>query len=115
MIRIAFVMQVASDKHEEYKNRHNPIWPELEDTLKSHGVRSYSIFLDPRSSQLFAYAEIDDASLWEDISKTDACRRWWRYMSEIMPSNADSSPVAGQLQEVFHIDQEGEQGDAPNP
>ena len=105
MIRTAFVMQVDPEKHDEYIRRHNPIWPELESLLKSHGVNSYSIFLDSRSSQLFAYAEIEDLSLWESISQTEICKKWWRHMSEIMPSNADFSPVAHELREVFHIDQ----------
>ena len=60
MIRKAFVMMVNPDRHEEYEKRHNPIWPELEDALKQHGVRSYSIFLLPETTQLFAYAEIED-------------------------------------------------------
>ncbi|VCY69012.1 L-rhamnose mutarotase [Escherichia coli] len=40
MIRKAFVMQVNPDAHEEYQRRHNPIWPELEAVLKSHGANS---------------------------------------------------------------------------
>lgn len=105
MIRTAFVMQVDPGKHDEYIKRHNPIWPELEIVLKSHGVNSYSIFLDSRSSQLYAYAEIEDHSMWERISKTDVCKRWWHHMNEIMPSNEDFSPISHTLQEVFHIDQ----------
>jgi L-rhamnose mutarotase len=31
------------------------------------------------------------------------CRRWWRHMREIMPSNPDDSPISQQLREVFHI------------
>lgn len=46
MIRKAFVMQVNADAHEEYQRRHNPIWPELEAVLKSHGAHHYAIYLD---------------------------------------------------------------------
>ena len=46
MIRKAFVMQVNPDAHEEYQRRHNPIWPELEAVLKSHGAHNYAIYLD---------------------------------------------------------------------
>ncbi len=42
MIRKAFVMQVNPDAHEEYQRRHNPIWPELEAVLKSHGAHNTS-------------------------------------------------------------------------
>ena len=54
MIRRAFVMQVDPNEHEEYRKRHNPIWPDLEATLQSHGVHNYSIFLYPETNQLFA-------------------------------------------------------------
>jgi len=60
--------------------------------------------LDPESSQLFAYAEIEDEAQWEAIALTEVCRRWWGYMQEIMPSNPDHSPVSKDLREVFHID-----------
>ena len=46
MIRKAFVMQVNPDAHEEYQRRHNPIWPELEAVLKSHGAHNYAIYLE---------------------------------------------------------------------
>ncbi|MGD0517698.1 MAG: L-rhamnose mutarotase [Thermoguttaceae bacterium] len=104
MIRKTFVMQVNPDQQEEYRKRHNPIWPELQSTLKSHGVHNYSIFLDPETSQLFAYVEIEDQSRWNSIARTEICRKWWAHMREIMPSNPDNSPVAKNLQEVFHID-----------
>lgn len=104
MHRIAFVMQVEPSMQEEYKRRHNPIWPELEETLHRHGVVNYSIFLDPESSRLFAYAEVEDLAQWRAIAETEVCRRWWRHMSGIMPSNEDGSPVACELEEVFHIE-----------
>ena len=64
MIRKAFKMSVHPDQHAEYARRHNPIWRKLEQTLLAHGVRSYSIFLDPTSSELFAYAEIESEERW---------------------------------------------------
>ena len=80
MIRKAFVMQVNADQHEEYERRHNPIWPELEETLKAHGVHNYSIFLDAESNRLFAYVEIEDESRWQGIAETAACKKWWAHM-----------------------------------
>ncbi len=104
MIRKAFVMQVNPDQHEEYCKRHNPIWPDLEATLKSQGVHNYSIFLHPETSQLFAYVEVEDEARWQSIAQTDVCRKWWRRMRDIMPSNPNDSPRSIDLQEVFHID-----------
>jgi L-rhamnose mutarotase len=104
MIRKAFRMSVNAGEATEYIQRHNPIWRELEDTLLAHGVRNYSIFLDAATHDLFACVEIEDDARWEAIAQTEVCRRWWRFMREIMPSNADDSPISRELREVFHIE-----------
>ena len=103
MIRKAFRMCVYPGRHQEYTRRHNPIWAELEEALLAHGVRSYSIFLDPETGDLFAYAEIESEELWRAIAETEVCQRWWRHMEELMPTNPDGSPVARDLSGVFHI------------
>ena len=97
-------MSVNPGQHEEYERRHNPIWPELEATLKAHGVHNYSIFLDDATNQLFGYAEIESEEQWAAIAETEICQRWWQHMREIMPSNPDDSPQSNPLREVFHID-----------
>ena len=104
MIRRGFVMEVFADTHEEYERRHNPIWQELEDTLRSHGVTNYSIFLNAATNQLFGYAELEDLEQWQAIAGTDVCQKWWKHMGEVMPSNADNSPVSTEMKEVFHMD-----------
>ena len=103
MMRKAFRMAVHPGQHAEYERRHRPIWRELEDVLVAHGVLTYSIFVDDQTGDLFGYVEIADESRWNDIATTDVCRRWWTYMREVMPANADDSPVSRDLREVFHI------------
>jgi L-rhamnose mutarotase len=53
MIRKAFVMSVNAGREAEYERRHRPIWQELDRVLKDHGVRHYTIFLNPDTRQLF--------------------------------------------------------------
>ena len=97
-------MSVHRGQEAEYVRRHSPIWPELEAVLIEHGVRTYSIFLDPVTNDLFACAEIEDEARWQAIAATDVCRRWWASMRDLMPSNPDTSPVARELREVFHVE-----------
>ena len=104
MTRKAFRMTVHPDKHEEYESRHRPIWRELEEALLAHGVERYSIFLDPETSDLFACAEIESEERWAAIASTEVCRRWWRHMRDVMPSNPDDSPVSRELREVFRME-----------
>ena len=103
MIRKAFMMSVNAGQEQEYEQRHRPIWPELEKTLFDHGVKTYSIFLHAETRQLFAYIEFENEAQWQVIARTEICQRWWAHMRDMMPANADNSPVSVELREVFHI------------
>ncbi len=103
MIRKAFRMSVHPGAEAEYERRHRPIWADLEQVLRDHGVGTYSIFLAPDTGDLFGYVEVDDEARWNAIARTDVCRRWWAHMRELMPSNPDASPVSQDLREVFHL------------
>ena len=103
-MRIAFKMKLFEGNVEEYKKRHNPIWPELEEVLKNHGVITYSIYLDKDTNILFGYAEIEDLKKWDEVANTEVCRKWWDYMAPLMEVNEDKSPVSRGLMEVFHIE-----------
>lgn len=104
MIRKAFRLSVFPGATEEYERRHRSIWQELEDTLLEHGVRTYSIYLDPETLDLFGYVEVEHEARWNDVAATDVCRSWWAFMRDLMPTHADNSPVSRDLREVFHIE-----------
>jgi len=55
--RFGFKMKLFPGFKEEYKKRHDEIWPELVQLLKNEGIGNYSIFLDEESNSLFAYQE----------------------------------------------------------
>ena len=104
MIRKAFLMTLKPGCQKEYERRHNPIWPELQAALKTHGVHNYSIFFDRITERLFAYAEIESEERWQQIAHIEVCQRWWAHMEELMLTNDDHSPLSVELDEVFHID-----------
>ena len=98
-------MTLKPGRHVEYERRHNPIWPDLQDVLKNHGVHNYSIFLNRSNNRdLFAYAEVESEQLWQQIANTESCRRWWASMKDLMLTNEDESPITAPLDEVFHLD-----------
>lgn len=103
MIRKASIMTVYKEYFAEYKRRHDEIWPEMKKALKEHGAHNYSIFLDERNGQLFAYLEIEDEEKWAQMAETEICQKWWAYMEPLMETNPDNSPVSIDLKEVFHL------------
>ncbi|NLM49896.1 MAG: L-rhamnose mutarotase [Clostridiaceae bacterium] len=98
-----FKMKLYEGMKEEYKKRHDNLWPEMRQMLKDHGAVSYSIFLDEETNTLFAYLEIKDEKLWEKSADTEICRKWWDYMADIMETNPDNSPVSVDLERVFTL------------
>jgi L-rhamnose mutarotase len=71
--------------------------------LKEAGIMDYSIFLDEETNILFGVFEIQEPILLEDLPKNAIMQEWWQYMSDIMESNPDHSPVSMQLKEVFYL------------
>ncbi|MDF9797172.1 L-rhamnose mutarotase [Catalinimonas alkaloidigena] len=104
MKRKAFTMKLIAGFEEEYKKRHDEIWPELSQSLKEAGIHDYSIYLDEESLTLFAVQKVDDHYDGNQLASHPVVRRWWDYMADIMETNPDNSPVTKALQEVFHID-----------
>lgn len=104
IIRKGFVMSIFPEYHNEYKRRHDEIWPELTEVLSQHGARNYSIFLDQESSHLFAYVEISSQEKWDNIAETEICKKWWHYMKDIMKTNQDNSPESTELTSVFFME-----------
>ncbi|MBN1413969.1 MAG: L-rhamnose mutarotase [Bacteroidales bacterium] len=104
MKRFAFKMKLKPGCKVEYKKRHDAIWPELAELIKSTGVSDYSIFLDEETNILFAVQKQSGEQSSQDLGKNPVVQKWWAYMADIMETNADNSPVSIPLEEVFHMD-----------
>lgn len=103
MQKKAFLMRVKPGVAAEYEKRHNPIPAELAAELRSHGVTSYSIFLDAERLLLFAYIEFESEERLAGVARTAACQRWWRFMAPLMETNPDGSPQQTVIPQVFDL------------
>lgn len=103
MQRLAFKMKLHEGQMAEYKKRHDELWFDLQDMLKSVGVCEYSIFLDEETYILFAFLKTDDPTALDDLPNQEVVKRWWAYMGDIMDTNSDNSPVQKPLTEVFYL------------
>lgn len=103
MKRIAFKMKLYPGVVEEYKRRHDEIWPELAKLLKDSTISDYSIFLDESTNSLFAILKVEREELMDQLPAQPIMKKWWAYMKDLMESNMDNSPVAIPLNEVFYL------------
>jgi L-rhamnose mutarotase len=103
MQRKAFKMFLLPGFEQEYKKRHDEIWPELAELLKQVGIQNYSIFLDTSTLTLFAYLEASDLSRLDSLPAQEIMKKWWAYMGDIMETNEDQSPVSVDIPAVFYL------------
>ena len=104
MPRLAFKMFLHKGREEEYRRRHDEIWPELKALLKQSGIGKYSIHLDEETHTLFAYLERSEAHGMDALPLHPVMRRWWAHMADIMKANADGSPLTAPLTEMFYLE-----------
>lgn len=96
-------MQLFKGFEEEYRRRHDELWPELRDLLKRSGISDYSIFLDETTNSLFGVLKAADPTLLDKLPGQPVMQRWWQYMADIMETHPDHSPVQTPLKEVFYL------------
>ena len=103
MARVAFKMKLNDGFEEEYKKRHDLLWPDLEQLLRSAGISEYSIFLDTDTNILFGVLKANDPAALDNLPANPVMQRWWAYMKDIMECNPDNSPISIPLKEVFYL------------
>lgn len=103
MEKIAFRMRLKPGCLDEYRRRHDAVWPDLVEALKAAGIRDYSIHHDPETDALFATLwRVDDHEM-DRLPTLDVMRRWWTWMAPLMDTNPDGSPVSVSLVTLFHL------------
>jgi L-rhamnose mutarotase len=104
MEKIAFKMQLKAGCAEEYRTRHDAIWPKLVDLLRTSGVRDYSIYLDEPTLTLFGVLWRSADHRMDDLPGHAVMREWWAYMADLMETHPGNEPVSTPLPCVFHLE-----------
>ena len=104
MERYAWKARVLPGMHEEYKRRHDEIWPEMLEVLRAAGMSNYSIWL--AGDDLFGYFECARgiAHAAETQANSPVVERWNEYMKDVMVMDTDPETGTGRvLREMFYL------------
>lgn len=99
----AFRMVLFPGMAEEYKRRHDEIWPELATLLTEAGVSDYSIWLDEETHHLFGILKRHRDHQMDRLPLEPVVRRWWDHMADIMQTEPDNTPVQIALRPMFYL------------
>ncbi len=105
MERYAWKARVLPGKLEEYRRRHDEIWPELVAVLKEAGICNYTIW--QTGDELFGYYECEKGSDYAARVQAESpvVDRWNLYMKDVMEMEMD--PVTGaqpKMVQVFRLE-----------
>ncbi len=106
MQRVAFVLKVRAEMMEEYRRRHQEVWPEMLQALRETGWHNYSLFLRD-DGLLIGYFETPslEAAL-AGMAATEVNSRWQTEMAEFFTDLDGVPPDQGflVLEEIFHLE-----------
>jgi L-rhamnose mutarotase len=96
-------MQLKPGHVEEYRRRHDAIWPELAELLRDAGISDYSIFLDEETLALFAVLDLADDNRRDSLPDHPIMKRWWDHMAPLMEVEPGNRPREWPLTPLFHL------------
>lgn len=99
----AFRMQLKQGAVEEYRRRHDAIWPELAEAISAAGIYDYSIFLDEETLALFAVLKLRDGNRRDALPGHPVMQKWWDYMAPLMEVEPGNRPKEWPLTPLFHL------------
>ena len=104
MPRVCFTLQVHPDRLDEYRGRHDAVWPEMLEALSNAGWHDYSLFLRA-DGLLVGYLVTDDfAAAQAAMAAAAVNARWQAEMSQFFVGIDDAPDRAmAPLEEIFNL------------
>ena len=93
MEKYAWRGKIVPGMQEEYKKRHDNIWPEMKEVLANAGIVNYSIWM--QGEELFGYYVCEKGGDYaaKVQAESDVVKKWDEYMKDILIMEKD--PVTG--------------------
>jgi L-rhamnose mutarotase len=104
--RVCFVLRVRGDRLEEYRRRHEQVWPEMRAALSGTGWRNYSLFLRD-DGLLVGYLETNDFEAAVAAMQREQVNAVWQAeMAPFfeLPDGATPDTTLERVAEIFHLD-----------
>ncbi|MDY3929534.1 MAG: L-rhamnose mutarotase [Clostridia bacterium] len=89
---------------DEYIKRHNEIWDEMVEVLKSAGICNYTIW--NVGNELFGYYECEKGIQYATRvrSESSVVKRWNEYMKDILIMENSATETNPSMKKVFDLD-----------
>ena len=101
MKRVAIFFKLKPAAKDEYKRRHDQVWPEVRDVLARSGIHNYSIW--NHEEMLFAYFETEDLKKAQEVmDSSEIFQKWRKYMEDVVLIDPASGQKEFFMEQVFY-------------
>ena len=104
MERVCFTFEIRPGTEEEYRRRHDAIWPEMVAAIRASGFRNHTLFR--RGLQVIAYAECDPdtPTAFAALGAREVSARWAEWFEDLIVTRTGAGGELITYDEVWHLD-----------
>ncbi|HEY4278789.1 MAG TPA: L-rhamnose mutarotase [Conexibacter sp.] len=104
MERCCFTFTLRPGMEEEYRRRHDEIWPEMVVALTASGIANYTIFRRGREVIAYCECEPDAATAFGRMGDTEVNQRWSVWFEDVIEALADEAGELRWAEQVWHLE-----------
>lgn len=98
MKSVGLALKLRPGCYDEYKKRHDELWPDLAEAMKKRGI---SMVIYRHEETLFVYGTGPSQKEWDELGADPVTPRWNKYMSEVLQTDARGALIFISLPQAF--------------
>ncbi len=98
MISIGLALKLRPGCYEEYKKRHDELWPEVAEALQSFGI---SMVIYRYEDTLFIHERAPSEEAFQKMGAHPVTPRWNKYMADVLQTDSRGNIVFLPLSQAF--------------
>jgi len=101
MKRLLFKLKLYEQQEQKFVESYNAMWPELKELFEDIGIREYSIFLDAKSLTIYETMKVNDAAIFDLLSKHQTTIMWYLILGDLVETDKNNIPIRICLNEIY--------------
>ena len=106
MSSVGEALKLRPGCYEEYKRRHDELWPELAEVMRENGI---NMVIYRFEDTLFVYGTAPSDEAWARVERHPVTPRWNEFMKEVLETDEKGKLIVHQLDQAFSFE------DLPEP
>ena len=97
---MGLVLKLRPGCYDEYKKRHDNLWPEMAEAMRANGIYSAIFRFE---EYLFVYQTAPSEEAWQRMGSDPVTPRWNKHMTEVLETNEKGEVIVFDLPLAFEF------------